>query len=76
VAQHGASVHFVTPDVDGGPLITQAPVPVLATDTPATLAERVLAEEHRILPLAIRWFAEGGISLSPDRERLQPGKVC
>jgi phosphoribosylglycinamide formyltransferase-1 len=76
VAQHGASVHFVTPDVDGGPVITQAPVPVLTTDTPATLAERVLAEEHRILPLAIRWFAEGGISLSTDRERLQPGKVC
>lgn len=76
VAQHGASVHFVTPDVDGGPLIAQAAVPVLATDTPATLAERVLAEEHRILPLAIRWFAEGRISLPADRERQEPGKVC
>ncbi len=82
VAQHGASVHFVTPDVDGGPIITQAQVPVLTTDTPATLAERVLVEEHRILPLAIRWFAEGRISLSgnpvlhSDRERPEPKNVC
>lgn len=56
--QHGASVHFVTPEVDGGPLIVQARVPVLDGDTEQVLAERVLEEEHRIYPLAVRWFAE------------------
>jgi phosphoribosylglycinamide formyltransferase-1 len=63
VAQHGASVHFVTPDLDGGPIIVQAAVPVLAGDTPDRLAERVLKEEHRIFPLAIRWFAEGRLQV-------------
>lgn len=63
VAQHGASVHFVTPDLDGGPIIVQAAVPVLPGDTPDGLAERVLKEEHRIFPLAIRWFAEGRLEV-------------
>jgi phosphoribosylglycinamide formyltransferase-1 len=63
VAQHGASVHFVTPDLDGGPIIIQAAVPVLAGDTPDGLAARVLKEEHRIFPLAIRWFAEGRLQV-------------
>lgn len=82
VTLHGASVHFVTPDVDGGPIITQAKVPVHAGDTPATLAARVLKEEHRVLPLAIRWFAEGRLSVAEnrvlldDRERPETGKVC
>lgn len=61
--QHGATVHFVTRDVDGGPIIAQAAVPVLPGDTPATLAARVLAEEHRIYPQALRWFAEGRLAL-------------
>lgn len=60
--EHGASVHFVTDEVDGGPVVVQAKVPVLAGDTPQTLAERVLAEEHRILPLAIGWFAQGRLA--------------
>ena len=64
VAEHGATVHFVTEEVDGGPPIIQARVPVLATDTPDTLAARVLEQEHRIFPQAIRWFAEGRLSLS------------
>jgi len=62
-AWHGASVHFVTNDLDGGPVIVQASVPVQMDDTADTLAARVLHEEHRILPLAIRWFVEGRISI-------------
>ncbi len=61
--EHGASVHFVTPAVDAGPIVAQAVVPVLPDDTPETLAERVLKEEHRIFPLALRWFAEGRLSI-------------
>ena len=60
---HGASVHFVTGDLDGGPVIVQAVVPVRRDDTPATLAARVLEQEHRIFPLAIRWFAEGRLTV-------------
>lgn len=61
--QHGATVHFVTHDVDSGPIIAQATVPVLPDDTAETLAARVLTEEHRLYPLAIRWFAEGRLTL-------------
>ena len=64
---HGASVHFVTPEVDGGPVIIQAVIPVLADDRPETLAERVLKQEHRIYPLAIRWFLEGRLSIEDGR---------
>lgn len=64
--EHGASVHFVTPDLDAGPLIVQARVPVRTDDTPDTLAARVLEQEHRIYPLAIRWFAEGRLTLDGD----------
>lgn len=67
---HGASVHFVTHEVDGGPLIVQAAVPVLPGDTPDILAERVLAEEHRIYPLAIGWFLDGRLSVEGGRVRL------
>jgi phosphoribosylglycinamide formyltransferase-1 len=61
--RHGATVHFVTPDVDGGPVIVQAAVPILAGDTSETLAARVLEQEHRILPLALRWFSENRIGI-------------
>ncbi len=61
--EHGASVHFVTEELDGGPVIIQGRVPVLADDTPESLASRVLALEHRLYPLAIRWFAEGRLRL-------------
>lgn len=64
---HGASVHFVTHDMDSGPVIVQATVPVLPGDTPETLAERVLQEEHRIYPLAIHWFLENRLSLDAGR---------
>ncbi|MBI4357049.1 MAG: phosphoribosylglycinamide formyltransferase, partial [Gammaproteobacteria bacterium] len=56
---HGATVHFATEELDAGPNIIQATVPVYNTDTADSLAERVLEKEHIILPLAIRWFAEG-----------------
>ncbi|WP_455223528.1 phosphoribosylglycinamide formyltransferase [Kaarinaea lacus] len=55
---HGATVHFVTPELDGGPAIVQVKVPVMENDTAETLAKRVLQQEHYIYPMAIRWFAE------------------
>jgi phosphoribosylglycinamide formyltransferase 1 len=61
---HGCTVHFVTPDLDHGPIIIQAAVPVLRDDTEKTLAARVLREEHRIYPQAIRWLCQGQIELS------------
>lgn len=60
-ADHGASVHFVTAEVDGGPVILHGRVPVKPADDPESLARRVLRIEHRIYPLAIRWYAEGRI---------------
>lgn len=56
---HGATVHFVMPEMDAGPIVIQAAVPVLADDTPDSLAARVVGVEHRIYPLALRWLAEG-----------------
>ena len=63
VKEHGATVHFVTDEVDGGPIIAQARVPVRADDTAATLAARVLQEEHRLLPQVMRDFAAGRVTL-------------
>ena len=75
---HGCTVHFVTSDVDHGPIIIQAAVSVLMDDTPATLAARVLHQEHRIFPQAIRWFCNDDIRLSAEGKVLmkrleQPG---
>ena len=64
----GATVHFVTADLDHGPIVAQAVVPVLADDTEDTLAARVLAREHALYPRAVRWFVE-------DRLRVQDGIV-
>jgi phosphoribosylglycinamide formyltransferase-1 len=61
VKLHGATVHVVTPALDNGPIVIQGAVPVLAGDTEASLAERVLQVEHRIYPQAMRWFVEGRI---------------
>jgi phosphoribosylglycinamide formyltransferase-1 len=58
VKVHGCTVHFVTAELDHGPIIIQAAVPVLRGDTPQTLAARVLREEHQVYPRAIRWFLE------------------
>jgi len=57
--QHGATVHFVTEELDGGPPVVQARIAVAADDDEASLAARVQAQEHRIYPLAVRWFCEG-----------------
>ena len=64
VRAHGATVHFVTPELDGGPIVIQAVVPVLPGDDEDQLAARVLAEEHRIYPQAVRWFVEGRLSMT------------
>jgi phosphoribosylglycinamide formyltransferase-1 len=71
--EHGATVHFVTEELDGGPTVLQARVPVLPGDDAETLAARVLEQEHRIYPLAVRWFAEGRLRLAPDGRALLDG---
>jgi phosphoribosylglycinamide formyltransferase 1 len=67
---HGCTVHFVTPDVDVGPIIAQAAVPVQDDDDEASLAARVLAQEHRLLPAAVRWFCEGRLVIAGRRVRV------
>jgi len=57
----GATVHFVTPELDGGPAILQVQVPILSTDSSAELAARVLVEEHKIYPLVAQWYCQGRI---------------
>lgn len=64
---HGCTVHFVTPALDHGPVIVQAAVPVLDDDDEASLGARVLAQEHQVYPLAVRWFAEGRLRLVDGR---------
>lgn len=71
VKVHGCTVHFVTADLDHGPIVIQAAVPVRADDTPATLGARVLQQEHRIYPQAVRWFAEGRLAIEAGRVNLQ-----
>jgi phosphoribosylglycinamide formyltransferase 1 len=59
----GATVHFVTPELDHGPIIAQATVPVLPGDDEQALSARVLVQEHQLYPLAVRWFVEGRLKL-------------
>lgn len=66
VKDHGCSVHFVTPELDAGPVIVQARVPIVSGDTPETLAARVQIQEHRIYPLAVKWIAEGRVEMRDD----------
>lgn len=66
----GASVHFVVPELDAGPLVIQASVPVLVGDDANTLANRVLAKEHIIYPMAIDWFLENRLRLTPNGAEL------
>ncbi|WP_394779200.1 phosphoribosylglycinamide formyltransferase [Undibacterium sp.] len=72
---HGTTVHFVTPELDHGPIIAQAAVPVLPGDTEQSLAERVLVQEHVIYPRAVRWFVEGKLTLEGDLVRIQAENV-
>lgn len=62
-SEHGVSVHFVTPELDGGPVIMQAKVPVLPSDTEDSLAQRVHVQEHVIYPRVVKWFVEGRLKL-------------
>ena len=64
---HGCTVHFVTSQVDHGPIIIQAAVQTLPDDTEETLAARVLQQEHRIYPEAVRWFMEGRLKVADNR---------
>jgi len=71
----GCTVHFVDEGTDTGPIIVQAVVPVLADEDEETLATRILAEEHRIYPRAVRWFAEGRLSLHGRRVTVDGARV-
>lgn len=66
VRLHGCSVHFVTPELDHGPIVAQAVVPVLENDSEDTLAARVLAQEHRIYPQAVEWFCADRLAITPQ----------
>ncbi|AEY01027.1 phosphoribosylglycinamide formyltransferase [Oceanimonas sp. GK1] len=65
--EHGCSVHFVTEELDGGPVILQARVPVFAEDDAAAVAARVQVQEHAIYPLAVRWFCAGRLTMKDGR---------
>lgn len=70
VKAHGCTVHFVTPELDHGPIVVQAVVPVLATDDADALAARVLAQEHVVYPCAVRWFLDGRLTVADGRVRV------
>ncbi|AUU01601.1 phosphoribosylglycinamide formyltransferase [Morganella morganii] len=65
-AEHGTSVHFVTEELDGGPVILQARIAVLPDDTEDTLTARIQQEEHRIYPQVVNWFVQGRLVLKED----------
>lgn len=71
VKRHGCTVHFVTEQLDHGPIVAQASVPVLPGDTPEALAARVLAQEHLLYPRAIRWFLDGLLVIEHSRVRVK-----
>ena len=71
----GCTAHLVIPDLDSGPIIAQAAVPVLAGDTEETLSARILRQEHRLYPMVVRWFAEGRVAIDGDRVTLK-GVAC
>jgi len=78
--EHGVSVHFVTADLDGGPVIAQESVPVLKDDTAEVLADRVLEKEHIVYPKVVNWFAAGRLEMKDghavlDHEVLAPTGV-
>ena len=75
VKLHGCTVHFVTEDLDHGPIVAQAAVPVLDGDTAGTLAARVLEQEHRLLPAAVRWFLEDRLEVRGLRVTVRGGAL-
>ena len=72
VTLHGATVHFVTPELDHGPIVVQGAIPVTAADDAGSLARRLLAVEHTIYPRAVRWFVEGRLTLAGLRVTVTP----
>jgi phosphoribosylglycinamide formyltransferase 1 len=72
---HGASVHFVTEELDGGPLVLQARVPVEPGDDPDSLAARVLTREHCIYPQVVRWYAQGRLRLDASGRPALDGRA-
>ncbi|WP_116135270.1 phosphoribosylglycinamide formyltransferase [Trinickia diaoshuihuensis] len=72
VTLHGATVHFVTPELDHGPIVVQGAIPVTAADDARSLARRLLAVEHAIYPRAVRWFVEGRLTLAGLRVTVTP----
>lgn len=73
-AEHGASVHYVTPELDGGPVILQSRVPVKTGDTESSVAARVMATEHVIYPRVVGWIADGRLKWNDGRPTLD-GKL-
>ncbi|USD65934.1 phosphoribosylglycinamide formyltransferase [Vibrio sp. SCSIO 43136] len=73
--EHGASVHFVTEELDGGPVILQAKVPVFEDDTPELLAERVQTQEHNIYPMVVKWFVEERLVMDKDEQAVLDGNI-
>jgi len=71
VKLHGCTVHFVTPELDSGPIVIQAAVAVRAGDTADALASRVLRQEHVIYPRAVRWFLEGRLVIEGSAVRVK-----
>lgn len=71
----GCTAHLVIPDLDSGPIIAQAAVPVLAGDTEETLSARILRQEHRLYPLVVRWFAEGRVNIAGNKVTVE-GAAC
>ncbi|WP_076415349.1 phosphoribosylglycinamide formyltransferase [Shewanella sp. UCD-KL12] len=69
-SEHGASVHFVTPELDAGPVILQAKVPVYDEDTAETLAERVHQQEHSIYPLVVKWYSQNRLAMKDGMAHL------
>ncbi len=76
VRLHGCTVHFVTQEVDSGPILAQAAVPVRPDDTQESLGMRVLHQEHLLFPMAIRWLAEGRASLGEHGRVIYSGLSC
>jgi len=71
----GCTAHLVTPDLDSGPIIAQAAVPVLPGDTEEMLAARILRQEHRLYPLVVRWFGEGRVAIDGNKVEVR-GIAC
>lgn len=69
-SEHGVSVHFVTAELDGGPVAIQAMVPVIEGDDAASLAKRVQVQEHVIYPMAVKWFAEKRLTMQDNQSLL------